>query len=232
MSTIADKLAAALHSASNALCALDPDGDEHDAVIIDDALAAYRGFKAETPPESTGDHTSGPWVVEPGTLTVSGPNFKGAHRARIPVCYPQGTMNSEANMRRIVACVNALAPIPTQVLEGGGLEAVRQHLRSDGRNADNQVELADFDLVELASAAGFDIAEDVQPHRTEWGWGDEQGNGGSGFDSERDAILGALEHRYGPLWRFDVTNRQSRLGFVEFCQQAVANDGHTQGMKP
>lgn len=44
-----EQLAAALREASRALCILDPLAEEHDAVIIDEALARYGAERAQAP---------------------------------------------------------------------------------------------------------------------------------------------------------------------------------------
>ena len=46
MNTITEKLAVALREASRALSILDPMAEEHDAVIIDEALAEYNARRA------------------------------------------------------------------------------------------------------------------------------------------------------------------------------------------
>ena len=124
---------------------------------------------------------------------------------------------------RLIACVEACAGIPTEDLVAG------LHLPLPVIEGD---QISGQHLMELAESAGFDIAEDVQPHITVWGWGDEHGNGSTGFDSEREAVLHALDSRYGDAWRFEVANGDTRRSFIEFCEQAIEDARNDQGMKP
>lgn len=121
---------------------------------------------------------------------------------------------------RILACVNACAGIPTVALAGGGVPALAPP------------QLNDSEILDLAEASGFDLAEDVQPHLSVWGWGDEHGNGATRFESERDAAMDALETRYGEIWRHEVAHGNTRRSFIDFCQQAVEESQHENRMKP
>lgn len=72
------------------------------------------------------------------------------------------------------------------------------------------------EMVLLAERAGLDVACDEQDGKNIWGWGDEHGNGDTGFDSDFDAALDGLENKYRETWVYEVMNRDTRRGFTEY----------------
>jgi hypothetical protein len=69
------------------------------------------------------EHDPEPWRLE-DDIPGHGPNESAVWPARV-----RGFPTTTANARRIVACVNACAGIPTEALESGALLAELQRLR-------------------------------------------------------------------------------------------------------
>ena len=92
------------------------------------------------------------------------------------------------------------------------------------------------EMVALAERAGLDIVPDVQPNKTLWGWGDEHGNGGAGFDSAFDAALSGMQSKYLETWQYEIANGDTRRGFVDYVQAALDAAEHEEeahmGMRP
>lgn len=126
MTTTTDKLAAALRAVVAAADTSTPGGhwearaDAMDAAAetARAALAEYEAGKAAPAPAATGEHAPEPWRFDGRTQILAADNgdhgiiatMNRGRDFRGPEC--------DANARRIVACVNACAGIPTAALEG------------------------------------------------------------------------------------------------------------------
>ena len=78
------------------------------------------------------EHTPEPWTLEPGLMFVgqtgSDQSAPGFWSTQVPDEGPFPFGSREADARRIVACVNACAGIPTAALEGASVKALVEAL--------------------------------------------------------------------------------------------------------
>ena len=101
------------------------------------------------------DHTPEPWKPAPHYLSILGDPKRDGYddvviiadcEVRDAAAPPSD--QQEANLARIVACVNACAGIPTEQLQGADLAAVIKHAITHWRNWDGEPE----DVAELGAA--------------------------------------------------------------------------------
>lgn len=71
-------------------------------------------------------HTSEPWHASSTRYGNPGASVKDRHGQVVADChtFDQSIAQREANARRIVACVNACAGIPTEALESGAIASL------------------------------------------------------------------------------------------------------------
>lgn len=124
MTTITQQLADALRAALPFVEAAERKSDDVPAIFCREALAAYDAQQAQ-PAAPAGEHTEEPWrVAEEGRYVRV---YAGAF---LLAEYSADNVYAVANARRIVACVNACAGMPTDEIESYGLGELAECARN------------------------------------------------------------------------------------------------------